>query len=299
MFASNIEGFWDLISSGWNHFPCLTKPSAVRPIKDIVNMAIGAIGVSPSIWATLKWFSNLIYRPYIVLWLVSQRHPSMNKLAVTTRRMTCTYMWTELKKADTRGEGEEPYSEEGVVCLYSNSPLEIQHFDWNPWPYYLTLYSLIRTPHLSRTFFRKGLHIRELPQYTKPSERKRVKTLERCTQPFGGWEAIHQQTTFSWLPSSWAACHNMLSGCYMGASWGQGRQPNDWTESIHEFGGVWIGEPKLWMVFHSWGTGAGEFVFCLSPTCLVCQATKPHVNNTDFEKERETRDSTVCKHSHL
>ena len=40
--------------------------------------------------------------------------------------------WTELKKADTRGEGEEPYSEEGVVCLYSNSPLEIQHFDWNP-----------------------------------------------------------------------------------------------------------------------------------------------------------------------
>jgi len=85
MFASNIEGFWDLISSGWNHFPCLTKPSAVRPIKDIVNMAIGAIRASPPIWATLKWFSNLIYRPYIVLWLVSQRHPSMNKLAVTTR----------------------------------------------------------------------------------------------------------------------------------------------------------------------------------------------------------------------
>ena len=93
-------------------------------------------------------------------------------------------------------------------------------------------------PYLSGTFFRKGLHIRELSQYTKPSERKRVKTLERCTQPFGGWEAIHQQTTFSWLPSSWAACHNMLSGCYMGASWGQGRGPNDWTEGIHEFGGV-------------------------------------------------------------
>lgn len=301
MFASNIEGFWDLISSGWNHFPCLTKPSAVQPIKDIVNMAIGAIRVSPPIWATLKWFSNLIYRPYIVLWLVSQRHPSMNKLAVTTRRMTCTYMCAGRNWRKLTLEGKEKnliQRKESSVCIQTPL-LKYNTLTGILDPIFLpSIFSsgrLIYQGHfLERVFTLENFH-----STLKPSERKRVKTLERCTQPFGGWEAIHQQTTFSWLPSSWAACHNMLSGCYMGANWGQGRQPNDWAEGIHEFGGVWIGEPKLWMVFHSWGTGAGEFVFCLPPTCLVCQATKPHVNNTDFEKERETRDSTVCKHSHL
>ena len=139
-----------------------------------------------------------------------------------------------------------------------------------------------------------SVHIREVPQYTKREGGPILPELGGGVQLFGGCEAIQEQTTCSWLPSSWQACHNMLSGCYMGASRGQGERIMDWAWG---YTWVWRGVNRgtinmnvgfIHDLFQA-TEQASSLVFSLSPSCVML-GFKPHSQphkKTEQEKQGE------------